>query len=798
MVDEHVPNAEAVRQFDLDSAQSLADFAQACDRLRARRSYAELAKAVRPRPLPQATLSDLINAKTTPTRDTLITFLTACGLSTEAAQRPWITAWERVSTAHQPHPTGAVRVRQARPRLLGVHATIKAPGSTGEMPPYVPRDLDAELHAAIQAAAADGGFVLLLGGSSVGKTRALYEAIHAELPEWWLLHPADSPAITVHAETPTPRTVVWLDELQRYLNHAQGPLAASVQRLIAVGTVVVATLWPDEYAVRTIRSEAGAPDPYADDRHLLRLAQVVLVPETFSSAERQRGETLAVNDERLRIALFARDAGVTQVLAGGPELVQRWELAPGQHCYGRAVITAALDAGRVGAHHIITADFLRAAAPAYLTPKQRATAPPDWLRRALAYATTTVHGATACLNPIPAAMGEVAGYATADYLHQHALRSRRCVHLPPHTWDALVAHHHPHDRMRLALNAERRGADAAAIALYRQVIEHGDEDEQDNAMYQLVRVLGRQGRIEELRELADGGSPLAIDQLADLFVQQGRAEDAIAILSEHLDSCYGVYGPADLVVESRLGRLLADLGRVDELRAQASVGYTFAATSLYDLLAARGNFEELRQRASDDNEAAIWLNSLLLRYGHIDELRARANAGDQFALGQLVEHLAGNGSFDEALAALRRHGGPGATVISENVEAMKLAAEGNMEELERRAAAGNEVAATGAAMLTVDRMIGTGDLAAAVRLVRERARHGGDELVSEHLVGVLIERDHLDQVRSLADGGHRYAADRLTNLLASQARIAELQDEVAAGTPYAAERLSALTERPRG
>ena len=35
-----------------------------------------------------------------------------------------------------------------------------------------------------------GGFVLLVGGSSVGKTRCAVEAVRALLPDWWLVHPA--------------------------------------------------------------------------------------------------------------------------------------------------------------------------------------------------------------------------------------------------------------------------------------------------------------------------------------------------------------------------------------------------------------------------------------------------------------------------------------------------------------------------------------------------------------------------------------------------------------------------------
>jgi hypothetical protein len=58
-----------------------------------------------------------------------------------------------------------------------VHASIQVDASASELPEYVPRDLDRDLQTAITAAAERGGFVLLVGGSSVGKTRALYEAV---------------------------------------------------------------------------------------------------------------------------------------------------------------------------------------------------------------------------------------------------------------------------------------------------------------------------------------------------------------------------------------------------------------------------------------------------------------------------------------------------------------------------------------------------------------------------------------------------------------------------------------------
>ena len=67
------------------------------------------------------------------------------------------------------------------------------PGVPDEvLPEYVPRDADAAefgIRARVAAAAQRGGFVLLVGGSSVGKTRSAAEAVRAVLPDWWLVHP---------------------------------------------------------------------------------------------------------------------------------------------------------------------------------------------------------------------------------------------------------------------------------------------------------------------------------------------------------------------------------------------------------------------------------------------------------------------------------------------------------------------------------------------------------------------------------------------------------------------------------
>jgi hypothetical protein len=769
---------------DPDAVQSLDAFARACNRLRGARSYADLARSARPRSLPSATLSDLLNGRSAPTADTVVSFLIACGLD-EAARRPWLAAWERAATAHRPRPDGAVRVRDARPRLLGVHAAIRVPGATGELPPYVPRDLDADLRAAVTAAAAGGGFVLLLGSSSVGKTRALTEAVRAVLPEWWLLHPADAPAIGAHAAAPTPRTVLWLDELQRFLNHPAGLPIGTVQRLITAGTAVVATLWPDEYRLRTVRPGADRPDPYANDRDLLGLAHVVQVPGAFSTAERRRGETLAPADGRIRVALDTHDAGFTQVMAAGPELIRSWEQAPDRHCYGAAVVTAALDARRVGARQPLTRAFLDAAAPAYLAPAQQATAPADWLDRALGYATTPVHGAAACLAPVPAGMGRVAGYTVADYLHQHARRVRRAVAVPDLVWQALLAHHHPDDRAALAGGAERRGRLDEAIALHQRAAAAGDTFATD----WLVDALTAQGRVDELLDLLRTGDDG--DRLNRELAKYGRVDE----LRDRADA-------GDQHAAWTLPGVLAAHGRVDELRDRADAGDEEAAGTLARELARQECVDELRDRADrGDERAAVALVHALVEQGRADEVRDRAERGDSYAGYRLADAMAEEGRLDEL-----RDGADRGDELSARALTYALVRRDRVHEalqvLLADAGAGEGPAADQLTGVPADRgsvdtstacwlagvLIGVGYVDQALQVLRHHA-DAGDWYCATKLVDTMVEQGRLDALRDRADTGDPYAADRLIDVLARQGRVEELRDRADGGDHGAADRL---------
>jgi hypothetical protein len=328
----------------------------------------------------------------------------------------------RLTTADVARPDHAVRVREADLRLLGVHAAITVPGAPDNVPPeYVPRDADAAefgVRARVAAAAERGGFVLLVGGSSVGKTRCAAEAVKTLLPDWWLVHPASPAEVTTLAQAPPPRTVVWLYELQRYLDGEDGLTGSTVRALLSAAhpAVIISTVWPDRYNAYTAVPKPGAADPHARERQMLDLATIIHIDPEFSSAEQDRAQVAAARDRRLAVALEVSGYGLTQNLAAAPQLIARWQNAKAADPYACAVLTAALDVVRLGARAPFSPDLLRAAAPGYCTSQQLAEAPDNWFEQALAYATLNLHGAAATLAPIGTEMGQITGYTVADYL----------------------------------------------------------------------------------------------------------------------------------------------------------------------------------------------------------------------------------------------------------------------------------------------------------------------------------------------------------------------------------------------
>ncbi|MGI5405108.1 hypothetical protein ACQEVG_37905 [Streptomyces sp. CA-135486] len=90
-----------------------------------------------------------------------------------------------------------------------------------------------------------------------------------------------------------------------------------------------------------------------------------------------------MDDPRLAIAQGrAGGGGITQYLAGAPELLDRYRTAPAG---ARALLNAGMDARGLGHVVSLPQSFLAAAVEAYLEDPEWDLLPEDWLEQAAAY-----------------------------------------------------------------------------------------------------------------------------------------------------------------------------------------------------------------------------------------------------------------------------------------------------------------------------------------------------------------------------------------------------------------------------
>jgi hypothetical protein len=271
----------------------------------------------------------------------------------------------RQAQAAVAHPDGGVSVAGrpleeiTDPFELEVHRPVQpedAPPTLPLLPPYVSREHDQVLGQVVRAAAGGrGGIVVLVGGSSVGKTRACWEALallRDQDPAWRLWHPIDPScpdAALRELAGIGPRTVVWLNEAQFYLDAEAGlgeRVAAGLRELLRdparAPVLVLATVWPGLWNTLTARPAAGE-DRHAQARELLA-GHDITVPAAFTPAQMSQ-LTRAADMRMVLAARSARDGEVIQFLAGAPELLARYRNAPPA---AAALIRAAMDARRLG------------------------------------------------------------------------------------------------------------------------------------------------------------------------------------------------------------------------------------------------------------------------------------------------------------------------------------------------------------------------------------------------------------------------------------------------------------------
>ncbi|MFJ4773950.1 hypothetical protein ACIP88_33375 [Streptomyces uncialis] len=457
-----------------------------------------------------------------------------------------------------------------QPHDLEVHPagpgdTASVPGRSGArpMPGYVRRDHDRVLAGLVDdAAAGRSRAVVLVGGSSTGKTRACWEAVQPLAAQGWRLwHPFDpTRAQDALEDLPrvAPRTVVWLNEAQHYLgDRAAGErIAAAVHRLLVTAqcgpVLVLGTLWPEYVARYMALPVPGAEDSHSRVRELLA-GRVLSVPETFDASALAAAAALAEGGDRLladALSRAAADGRVTQDLAGAPELLNRYRHATPA---AAAVLEVAMDARRLGVGLHLPQAFLTDAAADYLTDTDYDQLTDDWAERAFAELAALVHGKQAPLRRTtprvqrrppapshtihgraPSTAGSV--FRLADYLEQHGRASRRLLCPPASFWYA--AHTHltgPDDLGNLTDAAENRHRLQWAHSLRQRAADRGNTA----ALFRLAMLgekAGDQDGAEAMaREAAANGTTHVLFRLAGMWEESGDRDGAEVLYREAAD-----------------------------------------------------------------------------------------------------------------------------------------------------------------------------------------------------------------------------------------------------------------------
>jgi uncharacterized protein YidB (DUF937 family) len=597
-------------------------------------------------------------------------------------------------------------VRAWDAQRLGVHRAISAEAAPGQAVPeltvYVQREHDVRLRELLSAPARPV-MVMLVGGSSTGKTRAAFEAVRQCLPDWSLLRPVDAADLLeqVRSGAPGPETVLWLNETQIFLRGEPG-VAVALRQLLARDepVLVIGTMWPEFWKEFTSAPDDSGPDVNCQATELLlQDANRVDVPETFAGRDLVQLNYVLAADLRLAAAAQAAgsDGKVVQVLAGGPELVQRYDHpADAEDRFGKAVLAAAMDARRAGCESPIGASLLQAAAPAYLDSSERAGAPDTWFATGLRHATRKIRGIAALTEQRQApGIGPADGYVLHDYLDQHGRLTRRGKLIPAMVWDMVIAHVlDPAGRTGLAQQAEWRGLYRYAVDLARPAADAGEAA----AMQLMARRLaaaGHDGEADEwTRRAAEAGDTMAVQlyakrldedgdrdgadtilrtataagdtsallSLAARLDDAGKAEDAERLLVQGAEA-------GDTVVMERLAARLDEAGRRDDaqgwVRRAAEAGDTIAMQQLAARLDEARNMEEaekwlIRAAQADDHFAhyvRLQLYQRLDEAGKADEaeawLRRDIEAGNTSFMGILAARLDVAGHAEEA-AQLRQ------------------------------------------------------------------------------------------------------------------------------------------------
>lgn len=460
--------------------------------------------------------------------------------------------------------------RLTDPIKLGVHPAASV--SSSRVPPFIARDRLPDLENALRT----GGFVLVVGDSTAGKTRLAYEAMRRVLPRHLFIRPRTPdalPAALALAKRKR-RSVLWLDDLERYLGfHGLAELPRCV---------VLATMRTHE---RDDLSHRHDPARSAGERQSARVGRDVLNLVTVEIrldrmwSQDELALAGASDDSRITQALASADKhGIAESMAAGPQLLREWQDA--RDVRGAAIVAAAVDVRLAGYHRPLPLDFLRSLHTSYLDAADR---PGSW-EAALQWAAQPLHGTSSLLEP----SGD--GFLAFDYLVDATAQSPA---IPTATWEALIEHAAPADLVEIAWQASYSGQLDQVERVFDLVLDAGLV----MGAMEVATCLGDAGRTERavtmLEQLVDRAEGVvSAEELlvlrGNLVWEMGQKVDgegdpvrALALAGQVADDCAALLGaehPDTLAARLTLARQLGGAGQPGEaLLLATGVGITAAA-----------------------------------------------------------------------------------------------------------------------------------------------------------------------------------------------------------------------------
>lgn len=421
--------------------------------------------------------------------------------------------------------------------LLRVHRSVDngSESDPSSLPRYLTRPFDEDIRLRLRSAKETGrsAVVVLTGNSASGKSRAAWEAVKEELPDWRIwsgLTPgycADEVAAMVEAGRVLDRTVVWLTDAHNFLAPA-GEGAKLVDALKKMLTqpgcrIILGSIWPEPLARLTDPNAVT----HAAARQLIS-SNVIVVPERFESSDLARAENIEAIASDTRLSGAAeRGGGIVQILAGTPEIERRFnQVSPVE----AAILSAAVDAYRLtNRWRVLPHEFLLAASAGYISDEMwRRSAPWDeTFGRALAALCADAHGLDGLLLshvPRPTDV-RPEGYEINDLIEQR-LRFTRTSEFPPDSFwaaaaEAAIGTGDAEMLLNLAAAAGNRGrSNRAYYQFLRPAADIGHPEAAAEVLKYLVDNGGDAAEIMALAvTAANVGYRSAVDKAYQLFIR---------------------------------------------------------------------------------------------------------------------------------------------------------------------------------------------------------------------------------------------------------------------------------------